>query len=133
MWIISLLLESTKLEAGQLELKCSEDDLNFLIKFCVNELKGLAKLRNQNISMDLHGELRTTFDKERIYEVISNLLVNAIKYTPQGGNITIKSEIKNDFYVISIEDNGIGFTEEEKKRVFKQFFNFLQITLIIRY
>ncbi len=119
--IIHLLLEGTKLEAGQYELNLSEEDLTFLIKFCVNELRGLVRLRNQTITLALHKELKTKFDKERIYDVISNLLVNAIKYTPLEGNIIIQSEIKDDFFIISVKDNGIGFTEEEKSQVFKQF------------
>ncbi|MCW8803609.1 MAG: hypothetical protein OQK57_04355, partial [Ignavibacteriaceae bacterium] len=61
--IINLLLESTKLEAGQLELSLSNEDLIFLINFCVNELKGLAKLRNQSITLKLHETLETQFDK----------------------------------------------------------------------
>ncbi|MCK4480562.1 MAG: PAS domain S-box protein [Candidatus Lokiarchaeota archaeon] len=119
--IIKLLLESTKLEAGQLELNLSKENLNFLINFCVKELKGLAKLRNQSINLKLHDILETEFDKERIYEVISNLLVNAIKYTPPNGNIDIESEIRDGFFLISVKDNGIGFTSEEKNQTFKQF------------
>ncbi|MFW9987273.1 MAG: PAS domain S-box protein [Candidatus Odinarchaeota archaeon] len=119
--IINLLLESTKLEAGQLDLNLSKEDLSFLINFCVKELKGLAKLRDQSIILQLHNKLVTQFDKERIYEVFSNLLVNAIKYTPPGGNITIKSTIKDDFYIIAVKDTGIGFTKEEKQQAFKQF------------
>ncbi|NVM36739.1 MAG: PAS domain S-box protein [Candidatus Lokiarchaeota archaeon] len=119
--IINLLLESTKLETGHLELSLSKEDLSFLINFCVNELKGLAKLRNQSITLKLHDTLETHFDKERIYEVISNLLLNAIKYTPPGGSITIKSTIKDDYYLTSVKDNGIGFTAEEKNQVFQQF------------
>ncbi len=119
--IINLLLESTKLEAGQLELNPSEEDLTFLIKFCVKELRGLASLRKQSIILDLHEKLIIEFDKERIYEVVSNLLVNAIKYTPPGGNIKIKSEINNNIYIISVQDDGIGFTEEEKSHIFQQF------------
>ena len=119
--IIKLLLEGTKLEAGQYELNRTEEDLTFLIKFCVNELKGLVRLRNQTITLELHDELKTKFDKERIYDVISNLLVNAIKYTQLEGNILIQSEIKDSLFIISIKDNGIGFTSEEKSQVFKQF------------
>ncbi len=119
--IINLLLESTKLEAGQLDLNLSKEDLSFLINFCVKELKGLAKLRDQSIILQLHNKLETQFDKERIYEVFSNLLVNAIKYTPPGGIITIKSTINDDFYIISVKDTGIGFTKEEKEQAFKQF------------
>ncbi|MFX1363847.1 MAG: PAS domain S-box protein [Promethearchaeota archaeon] len=119
--IINLLLESTKLEAGQLDLNLNNEDLSFLINFCVKELKGLAKLRDQSITLKLHEKLETQFDKERIYEVFSNLLVNAIKYTPPGGNITIESKKEKDCYLISVKDTGIGFTTEEKAQAFKQF------------
>ncbi len=56
-----------------------------------------------------------------MYEVITNLLSNAIKYTPPTGEITIKSEIKDHNVIISIKDDGIGFTDKEKEIVFKQF------------
>ncbi|MFX0027993.1 MAG: PAS domain S-box protein [Candidatus Hermodarchaeota archaeon] len=119
--IINLLLESTKLEAGQLELNKVKEDMTFLINFCVKELKGLAKLRNQTILFDPVRSIEAVFDKERIYEVISNLLLNAVKYTPPGGIISIQIQEDNDSLIISVKDNGIGFTEEEKNQVFKQF------------
>jgi len=119
--IINLLLESTKLEAGQLKLNIANEDLTFLINFCVKELKGLAKLRNQSILFDPNKKVEAKFDKERIYEAISNLLLNAVKYTPPGGTISIETYLDDDSYIISVKDNGIGFTEEEKSQVFKQF------------
>ena len=119
--IINLLLEGTKLGADQLELDKKKEDLAFLVKFCVSELKGLATLRNQSIYTDLHKKLPAMFDKERVYEVISNLLLNAIKYTQPGGEISIKSEITDDYYIISVKDNGIGFNKEEKNQAFTQF------------
>jgi PAS domain S-box-containing protein len=119
--IINLLLESAKLEEGQLKLNIAEEDLTFLINFCVKELKGLARLRNQSIIFDHNKKFEAKFDKERIYEVISNLLLNAVKYTPPGGTISIETKIDNNSYIISVKDNGIGFTEEEKNQVFKQF------------
>lgn len=119
--IINLLLQSSKLDQGQLQLNITKEDLNFLIKYSVKELQGLAKLRKQALSFTLHDKLEAEFDKERIHEVISNLLINAIKYTPPGGNITVKSDIEDNFYIISVKDDGIGLTEEEKGQLFKQF------------
>jgi signal transduction histidine kinase len=49
------------------------------------------------------------------------LLINAIKYTPPNGKILISSEILEEYFLISIQDNGIGFTEEEKSQIFKRF------------
>ena len=71
--------------------------------------------------IDIEENMITKLDKERIYEVISNLLINAIKYTPVGGQITINSTKKDNSYIISVKDNGIGLTKEERNQLFKQF------------
>ncbi len=119
--LIKDLLETAELESKKIKIKKLEDDLAFLVKFCVRELSGLVNMRNQKIHLELHDKLITYFEKERIYEVISNLVSNAIKYTPPNGLIKIKSEIEDDYYVISIQDNGIGLTPEERGDLFKQF------------
>ncbi len=119
--LVNSLLESSRLDQGQLKLNITTEDLTFLIKFCVKELQALAELRNQTIILNVQEYLTCSFDKERVYEVLTNLLLNAIKYTPPGGEITIKSEIREKFYIISVEDTGIGITDDEKSQLFKQF------------
>jgi signal transduction histidine kinase len=81
----------------------------------------MAELRNQHIEFKLDENMILYFDKERIYEVVSNLILNAVKYTPEGGMIKISSKNKNNSYIISVEDSGIGITEEEQKLLFTQF------------
>ncbi len=119
--LIGDILKTAELESGTVQPLKSEEDLSFLVRVCVNEIKGFSKLRNHTINVELHDKLITQFEKEQIHQVISNLLNNAIKYTPPSGLIEIKSDIKDDFIILSIKDNGIGFTEEEKTRIFKQF------------
>ncbi len=119
--LISELIESSKLESAQVKLKLKFEDLALLINNSVNELQGVAKTRNQEIILNIHKKLITKFEKERMHEVIGNLLTNAIKYSPPSNSIVIKSEIKDGFYVISVKDNGIGFTPEEKRKLFNQF------------
>jgi len=119
--LINDLLKSSKLESKQIELKASYEDLVFLIKFTVNELKDLVDARNHKLILELHDKLNTKFEKENIFEVISNLLSNAIKNTPLGGEIKIQTEIKDKYIITSVKDSGIGFTKEEKQRIFKQF------------
>ena len=118
---INDILNTAYLESDQVKLNLAREDLSFLINYCVSDLKGLALSRNHEITVDIHDKLITTFEKERIYEVLSNLIINAIKYTTPGGNIEIKSEITNDFYKISVKDSGIGFIEEEIAHLFTQF------------
>lgn len=119
--IIKNLIETTKIESSKIDLKATVEDLSFLIRFCLNELRGLAKSRNHAIHVKIDKKIITKFNKEQMYEVITNLLSNAIKYTPPTGEITIESEIKDQNVIISIKDNGIGFTDKEKEIVFKQF------------
>ncbi|MFX0071167.1 MAG: PAS domain S-box protein [Candidatus Hermodarchaeota archaeon] len=119
--LVNSLLKSFRLDQGRFELNVTTEDLSFLIRFCVKELQGLAELRNQTINLEIHEYLTCNFDKERVYEVMTNILLNAIKYTPPGGNIIIRTDIKEKFYVICVEDTGIGITEEEKLQLFKQF------------
>jgi PAS domain S-box-containing protein len=119
--LIGDILKTAELESGTIQPSKLEEDLSFLVRLCVNEIKGFSTLRNHAINVELHDSLITHFEKEQIHQVISNLLNNAIKYTPPGGSIKIKSDIREDLIIISIKDNGIGFTEEEKTRIFKQF------------
>ncbi|MBD3197479.1 MAG: PAS domain S-box protein [Candidatus Lokiarchaeota archaeon] len=119
--LIKDLLTSSKLESNQLSLKKEKNDLSFLIKFAIKELKGVANARKHELQVNIHNSIITNFEKELVYEVISNLLINSIKYTLPGGTIRIKTEIKDGFVILSIEDTGIGFTKEEKELIFTQF------------
>ena len=119
--IINNLLKSSRLESPNIRPKIQKEDLSFLIKFCLHELQSLAERRKQSINLDIHSELHANIEKEEIHDVISNLVTNAIKYTPPRGKIDIKTELKEDFVVVSVKDNGIGFTEDQKKKIFQQF------------
>ena len=119
--LINTFIESSHLDRdfSKLELS-SENFLNF-VKTAVKEVKGLADLRNHVIEVNVPEDLTVEIDKEKIYTVITNLILNAIKYTPIGGKILIKSKIDEDFNSLSIIDNGIGFTSSEKEKLFEKF------------
>ena len=119
--IINDLIYASRLESSELKLKLEIEDLSFLIRFCVDEIHSLSAQREHSINIEIADSIIARFEKEEIHDVITNLLTNAIKYTPPKGWIDIKTEILEDFVIVSIKDNGIGFTEEEKKRIFHQF------------
>ncbi|NVM35519.1 MAG: PAS domain S-box protein [Candidatus Lokiarchaeota archaeon] len=119
--LIQDILKTSELDSKSVELKKSEENLSFLIKLCVKELQGLIRLRNHKISLEIHDKLIASFEPDQIHLVISNILNNAIKYTPPNGKIKIRSAIVDDSILILIRDNGIGITYEEKKRLFSQF------------
>ena len=119
--LIKDLLETSKLESGDIKLSKSEEDLSFLLRFCVKDLQGLIETRKHELILEIQENMVTQFEKEKIYEVIINLLGNSIKYTPSNGKIKINSEIRDNQYIISITDDGIGLTEHEKSKIFKKF------------
>ncbi len=115
------ILKAARLESGKLPLNLEFENLAFLIRYTVNEIKPLADMRKQVITLNTHKELFTLLEKEKIHDVISNLLTNAVKNTPVKGIIEISTDIKYSFYWVRIKDNGIGLTEDEKSQIFKQF------------
>ena len=119
--LIQDILNTSELESGVVKLNKIVEDLSFFIKLSVRELRGLAKLRNHTINLTLPDKLITSFEPEQMHQVISNLINNAIKYTPPEGTIEIESEVEDKMIIISIKDSGIGLTEEEKERLFTQF------------
>ncbi|MBD3256017.1 MAG: PAS domain S-box protein [Candidatus Lokiarchaeota archaeon] len=119
--LIHDILTASSLESGREKFDPQADDLGFLIKFCAQELKMIFKMRKQEIRLDLEENLITHFEKEKIYDVLNNLLTNASKFSPSHSQIYVKSEKKDDMIVTLIEDEGIGFLPSEKEKIFKQF------------
>ncbi|MFX1500142.1 MAG: PAS domain S-box protein [Promethearchaeota archaeon] len=119
--LIDNLLDASRLDIQKLELRLEEINLNTLINDCVKELTYLASSRNLTLTLDLLDEIFYNLDKNRISQVIINLISNAIKNTPSGGDIYIKVVESDNFFDIIIEDTGIGITNEEKQRLFQKF------------
>jgi len=119
--IIKNIIESSKLKSSQVELKTTKENLSILIKSSIQELKELSDSRNHSIELNIEENLFFNIDKEQIYEVITNLLRNAIIYTPPNGIIAIQTKVKNNSAITSIKDTGVGFTKKEKTQIFQQF------------
>lgn len=119
--LIKNILEASKLQSEKIEIHKTYGNLAEIIDEILNELDGLIKRRKHSIDLNLDNNLKTRFEPKRIKEVIENLLVNAIKYTPPEGKITINSERKEEDIRISFKDNGIGLTEEEQEILFREF------------
>ena len=119
--LINNILHKIELKSFKGKIEKVSSDLSSLINSCSSELMGFARLRGHELKLNIHDSLITSFDKEQITHVINNILSNAIKYTPPNGVIEISSRIDHGFIIIAISDSGIGFTKDEKKKVFTQF------------
>ena len=139
--IINDLLDISKIEAGKMDFHFKPVQLNMVIDYVKSALSGLAKEKSLEVSVEEFGILpEVTADAQRLEQVLTNLLSNAIKFTPEGKQIRIKSELlnaedlkyppcfedamknlKGNYIVVSVEDEGIGIAENELLHAFDKF------------
>jgi signal transduction histidine kinase len=118
--LVDDLLDISRIEAGTLELKLEEVDLNRLIETCVNDYQ--ASCRKHSFATCLKETLPVEIDPPRISQVLRNLLSNAVKYSPTGGTIQVSSRKNGAGVIVSISDEGIGIPIEERERIFEKFY-----------
>jgi two-component system, OmpR family, phosphate regulon sensor histidine kinase PhoR len=118
-------LESiNKLESGELKLKMENFNLIKLVEdvFEIELLMAQERKISLEFSTRIDKPVKVFADKKRIMEVISNLVVNAIKYGKKGGYVKVGFFDLGDHIVVEISDNGIGIDKEQLPRVFERFF-----------
>lgn len=119
--LISALLELTRLDAGQEKMKRAPFDLSKTIGDCIELIHPLAQERHVEIASTL-TPVEIAGDAERLAQVVTNLLTNAIQYNHDGGEVRVKLEAQNDFAVLSVSDTGSGIAPEDLSRVFDRFY-----------
>ncbi len=119
--LIDNLLDMSQMEAGALRIQREPTQLRRLVREAVENAQ--RRTESHWFVMDLPAELpRVWADPRRIRQVLNNLLENAIKYAPNGGQITVACEVETEGVVVSIADQGEGIAPEYLERVFDRFF-----------
>jgi len=120
--LITQLLDLSKLESGKMSLDLAQDDLIAYLKYLIQSYHSLAFNKKINLSFSsFDEEVMMDFDKEKIRQIIANLVSNAIKFTPEYGNIMVKAKQENDQLFLSIKDSGVGISKEELPLIFDRF------------
>lgn len=125
MWLINLvenLLAVTRIEEGRLNLRLSEDLIDDAITEALHHINRSSV--EHHITVDNENDfLLVKMDAKLIVQVIINIVDNAIKYTPKGSHILIRTKKQGDKAVVSIADDGDGIPDEMKARVFDMFYS----------
>jgi signal transduction histidine kinase len=121
--LISDLFELSQLESGHLDLQLQETSLSDLLSDTLSAMQTLAERRG----VQLHGHVSreidpVQIDPEKIQRVLYNLITNAIRHTPAGGEVRVQAMVVHDRVRVAVEDSGEGITSEDLPHVFERFY-----------
>jgi signal transduction histidine kinase len=116
------LLDAQRMESGGIQLKLQQVDIRSLLRESVQEVQPLLNQKRHHLHMEIpSGALNIRGDPLRLSQVLWNIMNNAIKFTPDGGDITISMEETPTRIRISVQDTGIGIDKKDLDRVFEPF------------
>ncbi len=118
--LVNRLLLASRIETGTVTLKKDEVQLQAVAVKVVRRLKATASKHTFEVKFDPDFPV-VYADPERIEEVVTNLVDNAIKYSPHGGKITITGRGERDHVTITVEDDGLGIPQRDLERIFERF------------
>ena len=120
--LVDDLLDVSRITRGQVELRHRVTDLESIVDQAIEAAGPLIEGRHHTLQRELPGEpMRLRGDPARLAQVISNLLHNAAKYTPEGGLIQVAARREDDTLVLTVRDNGKGLAPDDRERIFDLF------------
>jgi heavy metal sensor kinase len=120
--IINNLLTLAKAEQGLTKADFSEVDLKDLVEELYEDSAILAEGKNIAVTLKTNAPITIVGDRTRLRQLFLNLIDNAIKYTPEGGAVTLAMEQQNGSAVFRVEDTGIGIPQEDIGKIFDRFY-----------
>ncbi|NCD71196.1 PAS domain-containing sensor histidine kinase [Mucilaginibacter agri] len=118
--LITDLLDVSKIESGRLSLNSEVFVLNDLLKECIDEVQYTAP--HHDIVLEEEARYSVYADRDRIAQVITNLLTNAIKYSPETDRIDVSIKNNNGHVRVTVHDYGIGISKTEQEKIFNRFY-----------
>jgi signal transduction histidine kinase len=120
--LIAALLDSATIEAGRLSVDRKLHPLGALVADALEAMDALARQKSLALEPRISACARAVVcDRERVLQVLSNLIANAIKFTPPGGRITVEADAIGDEARLLVGDNGVGIAEDQLAHLFERY------------
>jgi signal transduction histidine kinase len=120
--LVEDLLDLARLDGGQIEFDRHPVDLTILLQSIVDRLSLKASENRVELQSQLGGLAPMIGDGDRLAQVFTNLLDNAIKHTPEGGTVKLHGEVEAGWVSVHVDDSGRGIPEEDLSRIFERFY-----------
>ena len=123
---IDELLDLARSEIGMLKVNPKSIDALSLLHGIADDMAAVISSNGQSLVLKLADSLPLVWaDEDRLRQIVLNLLINASKFTPEKGKITLKARQQDAYLVVEVKDTGPGIPEEEQKRLFKPYYRYL--------
>ena len=123
--LVNDLLDMARLEAGAMSVNCLQQDIITQLRYLVGSFSSVALEKNIDLKFRPHtDEFIMDFDADKIMQIVSNLLSNALKFTPNNGTVELKTEnsLNERSFLIRVKDNGPGIAAEHLPHLFDRFY-----------
>jgi two-component system phosphate regulon sensor histidine kinase PhoR len=121
--LVTDLLDLSKLESGRTELRVTRVDLNEIVADAAASLEPVASREGQLLRVETRQEtLPLTADPGRLEQIVANLVSNALQYTPDGGEVVVRTWTEGDEACLVVADNGVGISTVDQQHLFDKFY-----------
>ncbi len=121
--IVDRLLSVARLDAGDLQLEIAPVDVRSLVSEVVESARSEARLNGHDFVVELpESPLAVRTDPDKLRQVLANLVDNAIRFSPNGGRVTVGASRRGETIVLSVVDQGVGIPDLEQDRIFTKFY-----------
>jgi PAS domain S-box-containing protein len=120
--IVDALLNVARLDTGDLQVQLGPTELEPVVSDAVASQEDVSGANGHHFVVDVHNTLVAQADRDKLRQILANLLDNAVKFSPDGGTVTVAARRRTETVELRVTDEGVGVPEAEQERIFRKFY-----------